>query len=78
MNQSESTFCSSFINYNKNDDWIKQLVLTVGKSLSTSQNVRQTLYLFVMSTVYSDDTCFVIYLGTLKTQPIKIQIFLYF
>ena len=31
MNRPESTVCLSFINYNNNDDWIKQLALTVGK-----------------------------------------------
>ena len=37
MNRSESTFCLSFMNYDNNDDCIKQLVLTVGKPLSTYQ-----------------------------------------
>ena len=69
MNRSESTFCLSFINYNNNDDWIKQFVLTVGKPLSTCQTsdrryiyslwVRyiRTIYVYVIFMVYSDDIC---------------------
>ena len=67
MNRSESTFCLSFINHNKNDDCIKQLVLTVGKPLSTGQTsdrryiyslwVRYigTIYIYVIFMVYSDE-----------------------
>ena len=67
MNRTESTFCLSFINNNNNNDWIKQLVLTVGKPLSTCQTsdrryiyslwVRyiQTIYVYVIFMVYSDD-----------------------
>ena len=67
MNRSESTFCSSFINYGNNDDWIKQLVLTVGKPLSICQTsdrryiyslwVRyiRTISVYVIFMVYSDD-----------------------
>ena len=67
MNQSESIFCLSFINYNNSDDWIKQIVLTADKLLSTCQTsdrryiyslwVRyiRTIYVYVIFMVYSDD-----------------------
>ena len=69
MNQSESTFCLSFINHNNNDDWIKQLVLAEGKPLRTCQTsdwhyiyslwVRyiRTINVYVIFIVYSDDIC---------------------
>ena len=64
MNRLESIFCLSFINYNNNDNWIKQLVLTVGKPLSTCQTSEsryiyslwvRTIYVYVIFMVYSDD-----------------------
>ena len=54
------------MNYDNNDEWIKQLVLTVGKPMSTCQPsdrryiyslwVRyiQTIYVYVIFMVYSD------------------------
>ena len=59
MNWSESTFCSSFFNYDNKDDWIKQLVLTVGKPLSTWQmyiRYIRTIYVYVIFILYSGDT----------------------
>ena len=67
MNRSESTFCLSYITYNNNDDWIKELVLTVGKPLSTCQTSDRryiyslwlryirTIYVYVTFMIYSDD-----------------------
>ena len=67
IDRSESTFYSSFMNYDNNDDCIKQLVLTVGKPLSNCQtsdrryiyssrvrNIR-TIYVYVIFMVYSDN-----------------------
>ena len=66
MNPAESKF-SSFINYDNNDDWIKQLVLTVDKPVSTCQTsdrrnihsswVRyiRTIYVYVIFIFYSYD-----------------------
>ena len=67
MNRSEITIYSSFMNYDYNDDWIKQWVLTVDKPLSTCQTFNRryiyslwvryirTKYVYVIIMVYSDD-----------------------